>query len=97
MGLRLGELRSSTQVGYHPTFSIEGDALEKVVGWNGNVDCHSEEGTPIRITHRFQARNMVSNHVIAVTIIRDDLKPKGKIETEWCRYYPYPRLTKVLI
>jgi len=26
-----------------------------------------------------------------------DLKPKGKIENEWCRYYPYQRPTKVLV
>jgi len=29
--------------------------------------------------------------------IRGDLKPKGKIENEWCRYCPYQRLTKVLV
>ena len=87
--LRLGKLRSSTQVGYHPTFSTEGDALGKVVGWNGNVDCQSEEGTPIRITHRCQAKNVVSNYMIAGTNIRENLKPKGKIENKWCCYYPY--------
>ena len=31
VGSRLGKPRSSTQVGYHPTFSTEGDALGKVV------------------------------------------------------------------
>ena len=97
VGSRLGKLRSSTQVGYHPTFSTEGDALGKVVGWNGNVDCQSEEGTPIRITHRYQAKNVVSNYMIADTNIRGYLKPKGKIENEWCRYCPYQRLTKVLV
>ena len=95
--LRLGELSSSIQVGYHLTFSTEGDALGKMVRWNGNVDCRSEEGTPIRITHRYQAKKVVSNYMIADTNIRGDLKPKGKIENEWCRYYPYQRLTKVLI
>ena len=97
VGSRLGKPRSSTQVGYHPTFSTEGDALGKVVGWNGNVDCQSEGGTPIRITHRYQAKNINSKYIIADTIIKGDLKPKGKIKNEWCRYYPYQRSTKILI
>jgi len=37
--LRLGKLSSSIQVGYHPTFSTEGNALGKVVWWPSNVDC----------------------------------------------------------
>ena len=57
--LRLGELSSSIQVGYRLTFSTEGDALRKMVRWNGNVDCRSEEGTPIRITHRNQVKCVV--------------------------------------
>jgi hypothetical protein len=29
--------------------------------------------------------------------MKDNLKPKGKIENEWCRYCPYQRFTKILI
>jgi len=59
MILRFGKPNSSIQVGYHPTFSTEGDALGKVVGWPSNVDCLVEVGTPIRITHRNQVRGVV--------------------------------------
>lgn len=57
--LRSQKWDSSIQVGYHLTFSIEGDALEKVVGWPGDVGRQVEVGTPIRITDRNQVRNRV--------------------------------------
>jgi len=57
--LRLGKPRSSTQVGYHLTFSTEGDALGKMVRWLSNVDCLVEVGTPIRITHRNLTKNVI--------------------------------------
>lgn len=57
--LRLLKGSSSIQVGYHLTFSIEGNALEKVVGWPGDVGRQVEVGTPIRITDRSQVRNRV--------------------------------------
>ena len=87
-GLRFQKWNSSIQVGYHPTFSTEGDALGKVVGWLSNVDCLAEVGTPTRITHRNQVRNVASNYNIAGSITEGYLKPKGKVENEWCRYYP---------
>ena len=37
----------------------------------------------------------LSDYTIAGSNIREDLKPKGKMENEWCRYYPYHRPTKV--
>ena len=58
-GLRFQKWNSSIQVGYHPTFITEGDALGKVVGWLSNVDCLAEVGTPIKITHRNQVKNIV--------------------------------------
>ena len=58
VGSRLGKLRSSTQVGYHPTFITEGDALRKVVGWFGNVDSQTEFGRTIKVTHRNQVKNV---------------------------------------
>ena len=30
----------------------------------------------------------LSDYTIAGSNMREDLKPKGKIENEWCRYYP---------
>ena len=57
--LRSQKWDSSIQVGYHLTFSIEGDALEKVVGWPGDVGRQVEEGTPKRITDRDYVRNRV--------------------------------------
>ena len=49
---------SSTQVGYHPTFITEGDALGKVVGWFGNVDSQTEFGRTTKVTHRNQVKNV---------------------------------------
>ena len=57
--LRLLKGSSSIQVGYHLTFSIEGNALEKVVGWPGDVGRQVEVGTPRRITDRDYVRNRV--------------------------------------
>jgi len=31
----------------------------------------------------------LSDHIIAVSNLKVDLKPKGKMENEWCRYRPY--------
>ena len=39
----------------------------------------------------------LSDYTIAGSNMREDLKPKGKMENEWCRYYPYHRPTKVSI
>jgi len=52
------------------------------------VDCQVEVGTPTRITHRNQVRNVASNYNIADSNTEGYLKPKGKVENEWCRYYP---------
>ena len=46
-------------MGYHLTFTTEGNTVGNVVEWFGNVDCWTEEGTPIRITHRNQVKNVV--------------------------------------
>jgi len=52
------------------------------------VDSQVEFGRTIRITHRNQVRNVASNYNIADSNTEGDLKPKGKVENEWCRYYP---------
>ena len=63
LGLRLGESsdlsRSSTQAGYRITFSTEGNAVGKVVKRFGDVGRLIEVGTPIGITRRDIAKNMV--------------------------------------
>ena len=45
-----------------------------------------EVGKSIRITDRNQVKNKVSNFMIAGFNMRENLKPKGKLENEWCRY-----------
>ena len=57
-GLRFQKWNSSIQVTYHPTLSIEGDALGKVVGWFGNVDSQTEFGRTTKVTHRNQVKNV---------------------------------------
>jgi len=66
--LRFQKWNSSTQVGYHLTFSIEGDTVEKVVGWFGNVDSRTEFGRTIRITHRNHVRNIFPSILLRVPI-----------------------------
>ena len=86
MGLRLGKPRSSTQAGYHITFSIEVNDVEKMVIRFGDVGHQIEEGTLIGITRRIYVRSIVSNVTITTSIIRGDLKPKGMLMYGWCRY-----------
>ena len=38
-----------------------------------------------------------SNYMIACSNIKVDLKPKGKMKNEWCRYRPYQQPTKVVV
>ena len=57
--LRFGKLNSSTQAGYRLTFSTEGNAVGKVVRWLGDVGRLIEVGTPIGITRRDFAKNVV--------------------------------------
>ena len=54
-----GQSRSSTQAGYRLTFSTEGNAVGKVVKRFGDVGRLIEVGTPIGITRRDIAKNMV--------------------------------------
>jgi len=49
----------STQAGYRLTFSIEGNAVEKVVKWLGDVGRLIEVGTPIGITRRIIAKHRI--------------------------------------
>ena len=46
-------------MGYHLTFSIEGDALGKMVRCLSNVDCLDEFGRTTRITHRTLVKSVV--------------------------------------
>lgn len=46
-------------MGYHLTFSTEGNALGKVVRCSSNVDCLNEFGRTIRITHRTLVKSVV--------------------------------------
>ena len=66
--LRSQKWDSSIQVGYYLTFSIEGNALEKVVGWFGNVDSRTESGRTIRISHRDHVRSIVPTILLRVPI-----------------------------
>lgn len=89
VGLRLGKLSSSIQVGYHLTFSTEDNFVGNMVEWFRNVDSWTELGRAIRITHRIVVRNMVlSNHIITESNLIDDLKPKGMDSYRWCCCFP---------
>lgn len=57
--LRFQKWNLSIQVGYHLTFSTEGNTVGKVVGWSGNANSRVEIGRSIRITHRSLVRNVV--------------------------------------
>ena len=57
--LRLRKLSSSIQVGYHPTFSTEGNAVRKMVRRLGDVGRLVEVGTPTGITRRNIAKREI--------------------------------------
>jgi hypothetical protein len=88
----------SRQSGYHWTFIIEGDTVEKVVQCWGYVGSWSEVGTSIRITWRIIARSVISSHMIAFFNIKVDLKSKDKWDCNkvyrWCCYGDYQIFTK---
>ena len=77
---------SSTQAGYRLTFSIEGNAVEKVVRWLGDVGRSVEVGTLKELTRRNIVKHEISNFIIAYSNIKGYLKPKGMLVYEWCRY-----------
>ena len=57
--MRFRKLNLSTQAGYRLTFSIEGNAVEKVVKWLGDVGRLIEVGTLIGITRRDIAKHRI--------------------------------------
>lgn len=76
------ERSSSMQAGYHWTLSIEGDALEKVVWWFGDVDRWIEVGTPIRITRRNIARHSSIQMINCVFQYHGMLKAERQMQVQ---------------
>jgi len=78
------------------TLVTEGNTVGEELRWPSDVGRLVEEGTPIRITRRILAKSVTSNHIIAISNTKVDLKPWGMMMYRWCCYRPYDELTRVL-
>ena len=58
-GLRHSQECLSIQARYRLTLVLEGNTVGELVRWLGDVGRQVEVGTPIRITRRINARNVV--------------------------------------